>query len=271
MHMHPRLRALAPKRTTQRGATLIELMVGITIGLLTVTVALGSLMVSRGISGTVSEVSQLQQQASYAFRVIGQQLRQGGGRQLDKGTSVESETPLLKKAPGIDITPISGTDAPGSGEYALVISYQNVDELINAADPTKTPVTDNQMKNCLQENPGAAAHPMLTSQLKRNAADNTLVCLGTDKPQALIENVTDFSVKYLEETAGIQQYLDASAVTHWDNIYAVQVCIELEGIENIDSVGATYIKCDGTSASRGNRLRMVFNNIYNIRNHAWDK
>ena len=272
MHMHPRLRALAPKRNTQRGATLIELMVGITIGLLTITVALGSLMVSRGISGTVSEASQLQQQASYAFRVIGQQLRQGGGRQLFKGESVESETPLLKKAPSTTLEPIGGTDAPGDDEYALVISYQNVDELINAADPTKTPVTGTQIKNCLQENRGAALDPMLTSQLKRNAADNTLVCQGnTGSPQALIENVTDFSIKYLEETAGIQQYLDASAVTHWGNIYAVQVCIELEGIENIDSVGATYTKCDGTSASRGNRLRMVFNNIYNIRNHAWDK
>ena len=31
-------------RTSQRGATLLELMVGITIGLLTVTVALGALL-----------------------------------------------------------------------------------------------------------------------------------------------------------------------------------------------------------------------------------
>lgn len=270
--MHIRLRTPAPQRTAQHGATLIELMVGITIGLLTVTVALGSLMVSRGISGTVSEVSQLQQQASYAFRVIGQQLRQGGGRQLDIGTSVESDTPLLPKAPGSTLNPISGKDAPGDGEYALVISYQNVDELINAPDPTQTPVPDNQIKNCLQENRGATLDPMLTSQLKRNAADNTLVCQGTTgSPQALIENVTDFTVKYLEETGASQQYLDASAVSNWENIYAVQVCIELEGIENINSVGANYIKCDGTSASRGNRLRMVFNNTYNIRNHAWDK
>ncbi len=66
----------------QRGATLIELLVGITIGLLTIAVATGALMVSRGISGTVTDASQLQQQASYAFRVFGQQLRQAGSMRL---------------------------------------------------------------------------------------------------------------------------------------------------------------------------------------------
>ena len=48
-----------PLRTSQRGATLLELLVGITIGLLTVAVAVGALVVSRGISGTVSEAGQL--------------------------------------------------------------------------------------------------------------------------------------------------------------------------------------------------------------------
>ena len=45
----------------QRGVTLIELMVGIAIGLLTIAVAMGALMVSRGVSGTVSDASEIQQ------------------------------------------------------------------------------------------------------------------------------------------------------------------------------------------------------------------
>ena len=61
----------------QRGVTLIELMVGITIGLLTVAVAMGALMVSRGISGTVNDASNIQQQAAYAMRVIGLQVLWG--------------------------------------------------------------------------------------------------------------------------------------------------------------------------------------------------
>ena len=67
----------------QHGVTLIELLVGIVIGLLTVAVAMGALMVSRGVTGSVSDSSMLQQQASYAFRVIGQQLRQAGSLRLN--------------------------------------------------------------------------------------------------------------------------------------------------------------------------------------------
>ena len=53
-------------------------MVGIAIGLLVVAVAMGALMVSRGISGTVSDASAIQQQGAYAMRTLGMQLRQGG-------------------------------------------------------------------------------------------------------------------------------------------------------------------------------------------------
>lgn len=54
-HVHVFAPTPLPLRTSQRGATLLELMVGITIGLLTVAVALGALMVSRGVSGTMTK------------------------------------------------------------------------------------------------------------------------------------------------------------------------------------------------------------------------
>ena len=62
----------------QRGVTLIELMVGVAIGLLVVAVAMSALMVSRGVSGTVSDESGLQQQAAYAMRLMAKQMRQAG-------------------------------------------------------------------------------------------------------------------------------------------------------------------------------------------------
>ena len=118
----------------QRGATLLELMVGITIGLLTVTVALGALMISRGVSGTVSEASQLQQQASYAFRVIGQQLRQAGGRQLDPDTTADVQAKFYEPVPGVPVVfagimPIKGNDSPKSTEFSLETNYQNIKEI----------------------------------------------------------------------------------------------------------------------------------------------
>ncbi len=84
----------------QRGVTLIELLVGIVIGLLTVAVAMGALMVSRGVTGTVSDSSMLQQQAAYAFRVIGQQIRQAGSLRLNlasqksEGADIDMSDPV---------------------------------------------------------------------------------------------------------------------------------------------------------------------------------
>ena len=57
----------------QHGLSMIELLVGLTIGLLTISVAIGTLVISRQVSGTVNDASQLQQQAAQAFRSIGQQ------------------------------------------------------------------------------------------------------------------------------------------------------------------------------------------------------
>ena len=61
--------------------TLVELLIGIAIGLLVVAVATGALMVSRGVTGSVSDASNIQQQAAYAMRLIGGQfgVRRGGG------------------------------------------------------------------------------------------------------------------------------------------------------------------------------------------------
>ncbi len=48
----------------QQGVTLIELMVGIALGLMVIAVAMVALMTSRSISGTVSDASAMQQQAA---------------------------------------------------------------------------------------------------------------------------------------------------------------------------------------------------------------
>ena len=58
-------------------------MIGLTIGLIVIGVAMGALLISRGVSGTVSDASGIQQQASYAMRVIGTQLRQAGSLRLN--------------------------------------------------------------------------------------------------------------------------------------------------------------------------------------------
>lgn len=264
----------------ERGATLIELLVGLTIGLLTISVGLGAIMVSRGVTTTVSDTTTLQQQASYVFRVIGQQLRQAGGRPLntaadprDAATFVQPTAITLS-----DLPPIAGLDAPTASQFIISLRYVNASESIYPSPPSSTPIEGYLVSDCLGSNNGIASVPIILNQFRKNGTD--LECSnGIGMVQPIISNLVDLRIRYLQQKLSVTdsqpQFRYASAAnlspTDWPEVYGIEVCLELEGEQVIDTVGASYTKCDGTTATRGNKLRMVFKNIFHIRNHAWPK
>lgn len=284
-------------RFHQHGATLIELMVGISIGLLTITVALGSLMISRSISGTISEASNLQQQAAHAFRTIGLQTRQAGGLELNldpdfaklgaSGVSPELSPVAFDSPDTTGVKPnfdrasstILGKDSPSTSEYNFTVGYQNYKEEIKSTTGT---ILESQLRDCLGNNSKTNPPSVIVSQFKLKDSINPqdkkeLVCAGADNvPQAVIQNVTDMVVSYIiqSNTAGFPKTIRATAAeveasaSKWAGVYAIEVCLELEGSEIIDTAGASYINCNGISALRGNRLKMVFRNIFQMRSQG---
>jgi type IV pilus assembly protein PilW len=272
--------------------TLIELMVGIAIGLLVVAVALGALMVSRGISGTVSEATLMQQQAAYAFRVIGQQIRQAGGLELSLDPSIAvtpaSGTNIAMSPVAFDSPDPTGTRPPFSRASSTLagvatplsfkLGYQNYTEKI--VQPASTPITSSLLRDCLGQNGAIASGgslgvtPVLTSQFQRNTSTNELTCSGASgASQAIIGNVTDMQVRYIRQAAGTTnlQYrsaADAATDANWNSVYAMEVCLELTGTENTPTPGATYLNCSGTATTYGNRLKLVFRNVYQIRSQG---
>lgn len=278
---------------TQSGVTLIELMVGITIGLLTIAVAMGALMVSRGVSGTVSDASEIQQQAAYAFRVIGRQLRQAGSLKLKLSAAKDpsDSTPPLEADPvafeadyidtvdastfSLATDTLSGKDSPSTGEYKLTVGYRNYTE------PVYTSTSEQSLqRNCLGE---SGTNALVQSNFVLNTATNELRCAGTGQPQPIIGSVANFQVRYLIQTAagtGAPQmrYVDASTVgTNWAQVFAVEVCLVLYGNEPIDlPAGSTYTDCDGATAinlttlaaPRNRRIHMVFRNVYQLRSQG---
>ena len=274
------------KYLRQRGVTLIELMVGITIGFLTVAVAFGALMVSRGVSGTVTDASHMQQQASYAFRVLGQQLRQAGSMQLDlaankaSGATIAAED-VVVFAPNPEIysanphivpnTPaVAGKDVPASGEYKISLAYQNYQE-----DIFPSGTTTSLFRDCLGAggNPTKAnptvVPPIIQSQFV--LTKDELYCAGSDpknKQQQIIKNVADFQVRYLNQSsasattglptvqytnaAGIPDHPEMSGTTDWGTVFGVEVCLVLYGDERVDMPdGSTYIGCDVDANGKG--------------------
>lgn len=279
----------------QKGATLIELMVGITIGLMTIAVATGALMISRSVSGTVTDASQIQQQASYAFRVIGQQLRQAGSMRLDlaanKGpadpidpSDIVAFTPDDAIHSATATTPaVSGKDAPSASEFKLSIAYQNY------AEPSFTSASDvSFFRDCLGSGPTLPAFPLEQNVIQSEfiLQANELRCSGTGlASQPIIRNVADFQVNYLRQSDGktgspkIQTMNAATVAGNWNMVYGVGVCIVLYGDESIDMpAGTTYLGCDGTAvnmsstgtlpANRKNRLHMAFRTIYQLRSQG---
>lgn len=264
------------RKARQTGVTLIELLVGLAIGLMAVAVALGALLVSRGVSGTVSDASQMQQQGAHALRVIGRQLRQAGAIRLNlafavaPGSAPQPATidPLGAVAfeRSFDRQSMLGTDVANE----IRVGYQNYTESVSFNSEPQSLLADCQGK------PSATGvvQSDFVLVMADGATTGVLQCSGVDGvAQTLIGNVADFQVRYMLQTTDATgarvQWTTAAGVTNVEAVVAVEVCLEIVGEESIDSAGATYRNCSWQDTDAelpmGNRMRMVFRNTFQVR------
>jgi type IV pilus assembly protein PilW len=274
-------------------------MVGIAIGLLVIAVATSALMVSRGVSGTVSDASEIQQQAAYALRVIGGQLRQAGSLRVNlNSTNAVANNELL--------APVAfEKKADGSSDTAYDFNLDQPTTLFNGTDSTLTvgfqryadPVfsdADAQTiaRNCLggpgglaSDATGPGSFKLVQSVFRLDTTDNELECTGNGNVQPIIKNVANFQVRYLRQVtqapdtlAGnpLVQYMDAASITNWGQVQGVEVCLVIYGNEPIDlPSGSTYRDCSGAAVdmttltgARAKRMHLVFRNVFQLRSQG---
>lgn len=279
----------------QCGATLTELMVGIVIGLLVVAVAMGALMVSRSVSGTVSDASSIQQQGAYILRVIGQQMRQTGSLYLNPDPTGGSSTDVLSpvvfeiKADSVSSgNSFTQEDAILGASDTVTIGFRRYQDNVFIADNATSTVvgTDYLARNCV----GAPGNTSTDQRIESifTFANDTLRCQGNSivTPQPIAQNVAQFQVIYLEQTtdaAGSKvQYTKGSdmpsAATdlRWRSVQGVQVCLVLYGSEPIDMpAGSSYTDCEDNSVdmttltgTRKNRMHLLFRNTFQLRSQG---
>lgn len=270
----------------QRGVTLIELMVGLVIGLMVVAAAMAAMMVSRSISGTVSDASGIQQQAAYAMRSIGGQLRQAGslflnpdpigGASTDPFSAVVFET----DAKAVNEDDISFEQAntiksdATSGD--LSTSFRRYKDAVYSGS-TATALA----RNCLGGPADDSTHEAVQSIFSFDSTKGELRCNGNGSGnQPIMQNVAQFQVTYAEQifdAAGTtMKYVDAAGVTDWRSVQGVQVCMVLYGSEPIDlPAGSEYIDCASTkvdmtklTGTRKNRMHLTFNNTFQLRSQG---
>lgn len=281
----------------QSGVTLIELMVGLAIGLLVVAVAMGALMVSRGISGTVSDASGIQQQGAYILRVVSQQLRQTGSLYLNPDPVGGASTDVLSPV-AFEIK----ADAVGSGNsFVQEESISGADTTVTAAfrryqdnvflaeNATSTTIgTDFLARNCVGAPGNSSTDQRVESIFTFDSTKNELQCGGNGTAaQPIAQNVAQFQVTYMVQTTDAAgnttvQYVKGSdmpaAATDptWRRVQGVQVCLVLYGSEPVDMpAGSSYTDCAGTSVNmttltgeRKNRMHLLFRNTYQLRSQG---
>ena len=281
----------------QQGVTLLELLVGIAVGLLVVAVATSALMVSRGVSGTVSDASNIQQQAAYGMRLIGLQLRQAGSLNLIP-TGTPSEKPYMQpfafeqfainlSEPTESYDPatdtIKATEDPSTGNSFTTGFSRIKDKVFGSATETSL------MRNCLGGPKDDSTSFIIQSEFKFDSTKFEIRCNGNSAgEQPILQNVAEFQWRYLVQDipavnpgAATIQYT-STAPTDPTKIQAIEVCMVLFGTEPIDMpTGSTYSSCtqntDGTdktvdmttlTGTRAKRMHMRFRNVFQIRSQG---
>ena len=293
LHTHQKIKKIAlsayPARDKeqkhlkfQAGLTLIELMIGLAVGLLVVAVATVSLLGSRSVTGAVSDISGIQQQAAYVMRTFGTQLRQAGSLYLDLGLDADGEG---------EITSATAFQLRGNSEQAItedseetptkyIVQYTGYEEptFANAG-----PIA----RNCLGA-PGdipAGTTETIESIFTLKGDDYELHCGGNSATaQPIASKVAQFQVRYLvqsEKANPTTLYANADDVNNnWNRVQGVEVCLVLFGTERIDMPTddpdlTSYTDCDGTrvdmtalTGNRTNRMHYVFRNVFQLRSQG---
>lgn len=289
-----------PSRQEQ-GVTLLELLVGIAIGLLVVAVAAGALMVSRGVSGTVTDASSLQQQAAYAMRVVGMQVRQAGSLYLNPNPTgvpastaesymqvVAFETQALDNPGSPDLTKsfFPSTNTVKATTDSLTTGFRRYKDTVHDGSGTKEQAL---ARNCLggpSDDAKTDPNYLIESAFKFDSAKFELRCNGNSSgEQPIVQNIAEFQLRYLVQEIvatdpGNPKITYTSTVpTSWPQVQAIEICMVLFGTEPIGMVAgdksAKYKTCTDAdqdmtalTGSRANRMHMRFRSVFQLRSQG---
>ncbi|MDM0103936.1 prepilin-type N-terminal cleavage/methylation domain-containing protein [Variovorax sp. J22R24] len=251
----------ASGRNRQRGLSLVELLVAMTVGLMVVVAAVGALALSRAASSDVSDLSQLQQQGSYALHVIGTQIRHAGSVDpvRDDATGLYA---FVKSPVGVGSANAMVFGADGKGTQPDSVSVAFAPASIGTSD-----LGPSAQYDCAGTRVDEADRVVATFEV---AAQGQLRCAGESQKQPVIANVADLQIDYRVETEGGIQTMDADEVEGrklWGAVTAIEVCLDLQGDEIGADLDDLYKACGNADKPRDGRVHLVFRNVFSLRTH----
>jgi type IV pilus assembly protein PilW len=223
-----------PNWLTQRGMSLVELMVAMTIGLLLLIALAYFFLGSRQLNRTHDDVSRMQESGRYALEILGKAIRQAGFRN-DADVAFAG-------------TALAGTDGATD---TITVEYDPQDGL--EADCTGTNVTT----------PGRVTYAFAVDGSQR------LTCNGS----VVADNIEDMQITYgidADKNGVVESYQVAGGVADFSQVAAVRVALLVLGpTANTTAGDQTYTYNDGAPVTATDGfLRQVYTATFTVRNQA---
>lgn len=245
---------------SQRGFTLVELMIAMTIGMILLLVIGTVFTSSRQVFRVQEDNARIQESGRFALEILGRSIKQAGN----------AEIPFTGLKIGFAGTAITGTNLVVPAD-TLTVQYDGATGDRDCEDGTVTAA------NYL------AGNNVIQNHFNLDTATLQLKCQGTlgaapGVPGAgavgivLLENVEDFQVLYGIDTTGDQSVDRYDPLpTNWAQVITTRVCVLIRSNQtNIVPAGNNYLNCNGAAVAvpADRRLRRAFTATFNLRNRV---
>ena len=233
----------------QHGVSLIELMIGLTIGLVMLIALSYFLLGSRQLNRTHDDVSRMQESGRYALEILGRAIRQAGYR---SNADVEGSVPFVGAVAGTDVV------SPAPDTITVQYNAQAGGEL-----------------NCAGANVAAGLVTYAFS-----VAGNQLLC-STMAPAAgvaaaggvvVADNIEDMQIMYgidSNSDGAIDVYKSAPTATEFAQVAAVRVDLLVRGpTANVAANNQTYVFAASSVTPSDRFLRQVYTATFTVRNQV---
>ncbi|MEQ9208586.1 MAG: PilW family protein [Pseudomonadales bacterium] len=259
--------------THQKGLTLIEVMISVTIGLLFLTAAMGYLVTSQQSFRAQDTGTRIQENARFAMDILRRNVRMAG----HSDDLAIAPAYIYREACGND--PCADDTATAQGDR-LAVAMVSPDA-----------------EDCLGNDLGTETHVANVFWVEVVGDMSSLYCRGWDvenggwhsASQPLVDGVDQMQVQYgvyNSATDSIDRYLNAAGVealaNGWDNVRSVRIALLVQSGQDTDeadtsgnTVGnatfaanyTTFTLLDGAAYTPGDqRIRRVFTNTVAINN-----
>jgi type IV pilus assembly protein PilW len=252
---------------SQKGLSLIELLVAMTITMLVIVAASSVYLVARQGFRSNDDSTRSLENGRFAIDILTRNIRMAGAYNFNMADNLGAYT----FPSGGTVQPIFGVEG-GANPDSIVVSYES-NAPFNAAQLTGS--------DCLGQSVGTGGIGMVVNNFSISA-DGQLQCMGNGAPGVtipIVGPVVDMQITYNVVTnagePGVDpdpdpprvQSVDASAITDWSAVRAANICVDVASFDVGTIEGASPgLNCRGVAFAADRRVHRVYRTTVNIRN-----